>query len=275
MSSKKPATVPSRDSARALAATMRAEQAAREKRVKTITIAVFGVAVLALVAAIVWAVIASRPTKLPEPGALATPSVVAESGGISLGKDGVAGTSNEGAPVVDVYLDYMCPWCGVFEETNSSLLAEMREAGDITLVIHPVTILDRLSSGTAFSSRAAAAAVYVAEKAPEKFDAFNTAMFAKQPEENSKGLTDREIADIAKSVGVPAAVSDAIANLDAYKTYARWVGSQTEKASADTKLHTQDGIFSTPTIVVGGTKFNGDWRDQTQLRAAVDAAKKG
>ncbi|MBD9698129.1 thioredoxin domain-containing protein [Flavimobilis sp. GY10621] len=275
MSSKKSAPAQSRDAARNLAATMRAEQAAREKRVKIITISAFGVAVAALVAAIIWAVIASRPAELPEPAPLATPSVAAESGGISLGKDGVAGTANEGAPVVDVYLDYMCPWCGVFEETNSALLTELREAGDITLVVHPVTILDRLSSGTAFSTRSAAAAVYVAEKAPEHFDAFNTAMFAKQPEENSKGLTDREIADIAKSVGVPADVVDGIANLDSYKQFARWVGSQTEKASADTKLHTQDGIFSTPTIVVGGTKFEGDWRNEQQFRAAIDAAKQG
>lgn len=275
MSSKKSAPAQSRDAARNLAATMRAEQAAREKRVKIITISAFGVAVAALVAAIIWAVIASRPAELPEPAPLATPSVAAESGGIPIGKDGVAGTSNEGAPVVDVYLDYMCPWCGVFEETNSALLTELREAGDITLVVHPVTILDRLSSGTAFSTRSAAAAVYVAEKAPQHFDAFNTAMFAKQPEENSKGLTDREIADIAKSVGVPAAVVDGIANLDSYKQFARWVGSQTEKASADTKLHTQDGLFSTPTIVVGGTKFEGDWRNEQQFRAAIDAAKQG
>lgn len=275
MSSKKSNASLSRDEARALSASMRAEQASREKRFKIIAVIIFGIAVVALVVAIALLFVKSQPAKLPEPGALAAPAVVAETGGITIGKDGVAGTSNEGAPVVDVYLDYMCPWCGVFEETNSALLTELREAGDITLVVHPVTILDRLSSGTAFSTRSAAAAVYVAEKAPQHFDAFNTAMFAKQPEENSKGLTDREIADIAKSVGVPAAVVDGIANLDSYKQFARWVGSQTEKASADTKLHTQDGLFSTPTIVVGGTKFEGDWRNEQQFRAAIDAAKQG
>lgn len=279
MSSKKPATVPSRDSARALAATMRAEQAAREKRVKTITIAVFGVAVLALVAAIVWAVIASRPTKLPEPGALATPSVVNTDGGISVGKEGTANTVTEGAPVMDLYLDFMCVWCGTFEETNGELVKQWREAGDVTVVYHPVAILDDASVGASFSTRAAAAAVWVAEKSPASFDKFVAAMFAQQPTEGTKGPTDREIADIAKAAGASAETVDGIANLTSYKTYAAWIAAQTDAVSKNEKLWTtyQDGRkgFSTPTVVIGGQKFEGDWRDQTQLRAAVDAATKG
>ena len=43
----------------------------------------------------------------------------------------------------------------------------------------------RLSMGTGFSTRAAAAAALVADQAPEAFDAFNTAMFANQPGENT------------------------------------------------------------------------------------------
>jgi len=271
MSSKKTTGPSSRDDARALAATMRAEQAAREKRVKLVTISAFGVAVVALVVAIVWAVVASRPVTLPEPAELTTPSVVSDSGGISVGAEGAAGTATEGAPVIDLYLDYMCTWCGTFEETNGELVKKWREAGEVTVVFHPVTILDRFSRGTSYSTRAAAAAVWVAERSPAQFDAFNAAMFANQPEENTKGLSDRQIADIATGVGVPEDVANGIASRESYTRYARWVGSQTEQASANPKLLTE-GSFSTPTVVVGGEKFTGDWRDQTQLRAAVDAA---
>lgn len=279
MSSKKPATAPSRDSARALAASMRAEQAAREKRVKTITISAFGVAVAALVGAIVWVVVANQPAKLPEPGALATPSVINADGGISVGKDGTAGSVNEGAPAVDVYLDFMCPWCGVFEETNGALLTDWRASGDITYVMHPVAILDDMSAGASYSTRAAAAAVWVAEKSPASFEKFVTGMFAQQPKEGTKGLTDREIADIAKTAGASAETVDGIADLTSFKTYAAWVAAQTDTVSKNEKLWTtyQDGRkgFSTPTVVIGGQKFEGDWRDQAQLRGAVDAAKKG
>ncbi|WP_102510107.1 DsbA family protein [Sanguibacter massiliensis] len=276
MSSKKSAPAQSRDAARNLAATMRAEQAAREKRVKIITISAFGVAVAALVAAIIWAVIASRPVELPEPAPLATPSVVNADGGISVGKDGAAGTVNEGAPVMDLYLDFMCVWCGVFEETNGALVKQWREAGDVTVVYHPVAILDHLSQGTAFSTRSATAAFWIAEKAPAQFDAFIAAMFAAQPDEKTKGLTDREIADIAKSAGVPAEVADGIAAQDAYKAHAAWVAAQTGTVGKNEKLWTDfpDGRrgFSTPTIVIGGEKFEGNWQTPGALRAAVDAA---
>lgn len=276
MSSKKSAPAQNRDAARNLAATMRAEQAAREKRVKIITISAFGVAVAALVAAIIWAVIASRPAELPEPAPLATPSVAAESGGIPIGKDGVAGTSNEGAPVVDVYLDFRCSWCGVFEATNADVISEWRSAGDITYVLHPVAILD---DGEKFSTRSAAAAVWVAEKSPEHFDKFVTEMFAVQPETGPQPLSDREMADIAKAVGAPAEVVNGIADLTSYKTYASWIAERTQAAGSDKKLESDLGQgrrgFSTPTIVIGGEKFGGDWRDQSQLRAAIDAAKQG
>lgn len=276
MSSKKSAPAQSRDAARNLAATMRAEQAAREKRVKIITISAFGVAVAALVAAIIWAVIASRPAELPEPAPLATPSVAAESGGIPIGKDGVAGTSNEGAPVVDVYLDFRCLWCNVFEDTNAADIAEWRAAGDITYVLHPVAILDDAGK---FSTRAAAAAVWIAEKSPEHFDKFVTEMFAVQPETGPQPLSDREIADIAKTVGAPAEVVDGIADLTSYKTYASWIADRTQAAGSDKKLESDLGQgrrgFSTPTIVVDGEKFEDNWQVPGVLRAAVDAAKQG
>ena len=46
---------------------------------------------------------------------------------VSLGADGAAGTENEGAVEVGVYLDYMCPICGQFEETNGATLDQLRE----------------------------------------------------------------------------------------------------------------------------------------------------
>ena len=104
-------------------------------------------------------------------------------------------------------------------------------------------------------------------------------MFAGQPEENTKGLTDREIADSAKSAGVPAEVAEGIASQDAYKAHASWVTSQTDPVGKNEKLWTtfQDGRkgFSTPTFVVDGKKFEDNWQVPGVLRAAVDAAKLG
>lgn len=202
------------------------------------------------------------------PGA---PSRATASGGFSLGRDGVAGTATEGAVQVDVYLDFMCPICGIFEETNTQALDELRADGDITLVMHPVSILDRMSQGTQYSTRSAAAAAYIAENAPEKFLAFSTALMAAQPEEGTAGLNNAQIADIARESDVPGDVAAAVEDGTAFATYGSWVAQVTRAASADPMVAGSRG-FGTPTILVNGEQFMEDWSDPTTLPAAIKAA---
>src|SRR5665647_3265056 len=98
------------------------------------------------------------------------------SGGIPVGPEGVAGAVHGAAPgavVVSVYVDYMCPYCGQFEQVNGPILDQLRGEGTIVVEYHPVSILDEASLGTAYSTRAAAAAALVADQAPEAFVAFN------------------------------------------------------------------------------------------------------
>ena len=106
-----------------------------------------------------------------------------------------------------VYFDFMCPYCGQFDTTNSADMEAMLEEGDVTITYHPVSILDRLSAGSSYSTRAANATAIVADQSPENLTAFITAMYEDQPAEGTSGLSDAEIADIAEGVGVPAAVT--------------------------------------------------------------------
>ncbi len=262
-----------REAARAQAATLRAEQERKDKRARLITLGVLGAALVGLIAIIVF--IVTRPTTAPTtdvvtPGSsTAAPSPAAANGGIPFGKEGVAGTTNAGAVAVDVYQDYICPACRHFEETNARSLDEMRKAGEITFVLHPVATLDDTSMGTNFSTRAAAATAYVAEHAPDRTLAFNEAMLSNQPAEGSAGLTNAEIAEIAESAGVPAAVADEIAQGAGMETFGGWVTKQTE---ADRKEALSKG---TPTITLNGTRFEGNWTDPAALTSAVaQAAKK-
>jgi protein-disulfide isomerase len=64
-------------------------------------------------------------------------------------------------------------------------------------VVHSVSILDRLSDGSEYSTRAASASAWVADRAPEQFSAFHESLFADQPEENTPGLSDEQIAQVA------------------------------------------------------------------------------
>lgn len=255
-----------RDAARAEALALQKKQQASEKRNRVIVLGVLGLAVIGLIVAVV--LILTEGQKTPMEKVDNVPAGVVEDTGIPVGADGVAGTSNEGATTLDVYVDYMCPICGQFEQTNSASIAEMREAGDITLVVHPVSILDRTSQGTEYSTRAASAAAWVADQAPEQFSAFHDALFASQPEEGTTGLSDEQIAQVAEQAGVPAEVAAGISDGQARETYEEWVAASTDAATSDEALFNADGGFGTPTVLIDGERFEG-WQAPGALTEAI------
>ncbi len=264
-----------KQTARQLSAQMRQDAARREKRFRLISIGVLVAAVLGLgIAAvpIVKGYLDEKNKSAPTLGDVTRPSVVNADGGITVGADGVAGSTG-GADAVEVatYVDYMCPACGAFEDATVGQMDQLREAGLVTLVVQPVAILNRFSQGTEFSTRAGAAAVYVAANAPEQFLAFHTAMFANQPEENSKALTNKEIGAIALTAGVPAEVSDAIASDKAQDEYADWIDAQTADVAERPELQSERG-FSTPTVTIAGKRWDGNWTVEGALVQAVNEA---
>src|SRR5699024_571909 len=147
-------------------------------------------------------------------------------GGIPFGAEG-AGSTNEGAPEVDIYLDFMCPYCGDFEQVNGPDLAQAAADGEATIIYHPLNYLDRFSEGTEYSTRTAAAFADVATEAPDQARDFMAALFAQQPEEGSAGLTDEEITEIAVEAGVPQDVADGMTD----GTYTEWVAVEIGRAS--------------------------------------------
>ncbi|MDR2380763.1 MAG: thioredoxin domain-containing protein, partial [Bifidobacteriaceae bacterium] len=94
---------------------------------------------------------------------------------------------------VDLFVDYMCPYCRRFEKDNAADIQELVDRGVASLVMHPIAILDRLSAGSMYSTRATAAAYAVAAGAPDKFGAFNSVLFQNQPREGTPGHTEAEL----------------------------------------------------------------------------------
>lgn len=262
-----------REVARAQALKLQQEQLRREKRTR-ITILSSIVAGLAVVGVIAWIILRSAGpdyTGLAEiPADVARPANSTESGGVTFGQTGEAGTTSGADAVnVDVYLDYMCPICGQFEDTNSDALDALREAGDITLTIHAISILDRVSQGSAYSTRSAQAFAFVADQAPAQALDFSEALFAQQPEEGTAGLTDDQLVSIAESVGVPDDVASKIPDL----TFKAFVDAKTQVALADPDLKNAQGSFGTPTILVDGKQVTSNWTVPGNLTAEIQAAK--
>lgn len=278
MTDPRPTKAQRREEARVAAVQLRQEQerAARRQRIVVVSLLVVGLLVLG---GVVLAILRSGQTTL---GEQLEPTVTTERGGIVVDADGVIadppamvtqdgaaratfeeGAFGEDVVVVSVYADFMCPFCGLFEQTRGPVLDELRESGEVVVDYHPITILDRYSQGSQFSTRTASAVVHVAEEAPEAFVAFNALLFANQPEENSSGLSDEEIAAIAVEAGVPQEVADDLAD----GSYRTWAEEATTFAEEDLER------LATPTILIDGQELQGDWREDGVLEAAIEAAR--
>jgi len=158
-----------------------------------------------------------------------------ETGAISFGT---------GKGTMDNYIDLMCPICQQFEESYGSSIQSLVSDKTITLRIHPISILDGQSQGTEYSSRAASAVYAVAVADYSNVYAFIQAMYTNKPEEQSTGLTDAQIIDIAKNAGVnmTSDLEKAI-NSNRYVKYVQYMTPKTPIAPGSSGI-------GTPTIAI-------------------------
>ncbi|WP_065570936.1 DsbA family protein [Microbacterium oleivorans] len=180
----------------------------------------------------VIAVVAVLNTRATDPGPVPSSSGIDKQTG--------AVTFGDGPDKVATYVDFMCPYCGQFEDAEGKTIAGLVDDGSITLEVHPVTILDRLSQGSEYSSRAASAFYAVAEADPANAYAFFRALYDKQPKEQTPGLTDDELIQLAKDSGVKmtAKLEKAITDGE-YKSFAQ-------------SQQLPEGATGTPTLMVNG-----------------------
>lgn len=171
---------------------------------------------------------------------------------------------SSGKPVVDVYLDFMCPFCRWFPEINNDDIERLIEDRDITLHLHMTTMLDEMSTSGDYSTRAANAAACVYDSDPDKFLAFESRLFTHQPEEGSWGLTDDQLTEYASESDVSGGVKKCITDLK----YKQWLHG-TVQADA------LDRISGTPTIFINGELWDDKgqlWTKHGEFRSAVLSA---
>jgi protein-disulfide isomerase len=244
----------------------RERREAAQKRARILVPVLVTVAVVAIVA-IVVAVIALQPKPTPDDrGSIVQPKNMPSDGIVFTGEDGALQVTNAPArtsstPVPTVwkdsgvdhyvtYVDWSCPNCRIFEQQYSADILKQVAAGEATLEIHPVAILDRGYQLSKYSSRVNTAAVCVAVEAPERFLDAQAALFAAQPSEQSAGLTNAKILSTLSAAGVdPPGLRSC---LDSAR-FTPWLTAATDRAAADQKLVVpgQDA-FGTPTVVLNG-----------------------
>jgi protein-disulfide isomerase len=155
-----------------------------------------------------------------------------------------------------LYVDYQCPYCKQFEDTNGKQISQWVTDGMATVEIHPIAILDNSSQGTKYSTRAANAAACVANFDPNNYLAVNSALFTNQPAEGTSGLTDDELKSLVKTAGASGAD---VASCISDQSFANWVAAATKRALAGPLPNSLDtkSVSGTPTVIVDGTKYPG------------------
>ena len=172
----------------------------------------------------------------PAPPARLPRDVTEEGDGIVVG---------DGAARIDVFVDFLCPFCKQFEERAAADLARLAADGTASVVYHPLAFLERLSTNH-YSSRASAASGAAADGGA--FVAFKDALFADQPEENGPGHGDDELVAIGAAAGLDeAAFGEAVRS----QAYLPWTAYLTERAI-------EDGVSGTPSVFVDGAPVEPD-----------------
>lgn len=278
-----------REQAREQARVAREAEKKREKRNRLLLQGGVVVGVLAILAIV--ALILTQSMKPAGPG----PQNMA-SGGVTFGSDlqveptpalesGAERQARdvdwESAPIdVVVYVDYMCPACGAFEEAYGTMLEHYVGSGDITLTVNPINFLDTTSLGSKYSTRAANLMACVVDQQPEYAFALHNLLLspAVQPDEGTTGLTDEQLLEQATAAGANA--DDELKKCVSEQRFASFVDGNNkqaletglvgiaEGAQLALKMDNQGNILelqpadgpqrlvSTPTVIINGQQWN-------------------
>jgi protein-disulfide isomerase len=246
-----------------LARDLRDQQRKLERRNRLLLQGGIGLAIVAI-AAVIILVLSSNITR-PAAGPLNM-----QSDGIIIGKDlkavrtpaipangkPVATVRDKKSSVVSIriYLDYFCPVCNAFETANKTQLTGWLKKGAATLEIHPISLLDRSSLGTQYSTRSANAGACVANYAPDDYWAFTQEMYVKQPTEGTAGLTDAQILAVMAAAKVHdlAAITPCVKK----QKFKAWVNDATTRAeNGPLPDSSAKSVLGTPTVIVDGVEY--------------------
>ncbi|MGA0568772.1 DsbA family protein [Rathayibacter sp. KR2-224] len=272
-----------REAAREHARLMREEAAKKARRrkwwiqgsVAVVIVAVLAVVALVIVNSIPQGQTATGPKNMVSDGIVLTGSTKAvRTPALAAGEKPTPTTQSDTASkaYITIYEDLQCPYCQQFEQTNMTQIEQWLDAGLAQLEVHPLNYLTSPANG-GYSLRAGNAVACVASDAPDKFLAVNTALYAKQPQENTGGLANSKILSILKSAGASSADITKCVNNTRYST---WLNAATKRATTQKLANSNITTFTgTPTVIVNGQQYKGSLTDANAFASFVQSTVGG
>ena len=232
---------------------MRAQQAAAERRRRSLMI---GAGVLVVLGIVVATAIGVQAGRSDETSGSAPEGATSDYGVLRGDAD---------APVeVVVYEDFQCPACKAVEEAVGSTVSRYVDEGTLLVEYRPIAFLDEASTSEYSTRSAVTSACTLDDAGPEAWLSLHDELYAQQPAEGTAGIPDEKLADLAADAG---ADRDAVASCQDDGTFDGWVAAATERSS-------KDGITQTPTYLVDGERvtFTEAEDPAVTLGSLIDAA---
>ena len=198
--------------------------------------------------------VAQLPPAPELPEGVAVPGGVDASGAIVIGDP-------QASNVVEVYVDYQCPYCQRWEQEIGEVLAQKAQdpSSDLVIKQYNLAFLGETSptlEPPGSSARAASAALCVLEgEGPAAFASFNAQIFAiADPNRSSVQFETPELSQLAANAGASAPTITCI---------------ESERHVSFVALSTQNGftrgVQGTPTVIVNGRTLDNSFADAELL----------
>jgi len=153
------------------------------------------------------------------------------------------GIGDPTAPVkIEIFEDFLCPFCREYEETGRDDLRKAVEDGSAYVVYRPIAFLDE------YSARALNAFAVVVEKSgPEVALKFHDLLYDEQPAEGGQMPDNAWLVEQAVAVGAKA--DEITPGIDSYQ-FKQWIINGADDAS-------KRRVNATPTVFANGTPVQG------------------
>lgn len=202
--------------------------------------------------------VAQLPAAPTLPDAVQLPSGVEVDGAIAIGDPNAAN-------VVEVYVDYQCPFCQRWDQEIGTVLTERAQQPGSNLLLKQYNLAFLGESSPTLdppgaSARAASAAACVLEgEGPNGFVSFNAEVFAlADPDESASQFATEVLTGLASDIG---ATSETIECIEE--------GRHVPFVAASTQNGFGRGVQGTPTVIVNGRTVENSFADEELIGLAV------
>jgi protein-disulfide isomerase len=214
---------------------------------------IVGVVVVLLIAGVVLGgVLYTNAQKSKTEGQVIAPNTTASTVAYPARRDAavVVAGKDDAKATIDVYEDFLCPFCARFETTNAAAMDRAMADGNLRVRYHLVAILKDKSDPAGYSLDAANAALCAADAGP--FPAFHASLYKAQPEEGARGYDKSQLTKLGNDLGITAPDFTSCVQSGKYNQQVQAAQDQIKKTPyLQQDFGNGEKGFGTPTVTLG------------------------